>query len=283
MAEVVLPGLPAVGGLVTRAALSPRRPDVATHGIPELTVRVAGVKQSLAGLADYDRVTGFTLRDQVPPTWLHVLTFSLQGWVMSRKDFPFPLAGILHVSNDMELLRPVGSHELLDMSVRCVDPRPHAKGVVFDLAGEVSVAGETVWRGTSTYLSGKAKLPGEPMPTLRLDAPEGAPSQQWRLPADLGRQYARVSGDNNPIHTSPLGARLFGLPHPIIHGMWTHARALSALGGRLPEAYRAQVQFAKPLMLPGRAGFVSSESDGQARFAVVNKDAKPHLVGLVTW
>ena len=55
------------------------------------------------------------------------------------------------------------------------------------------------------------------------------PTAQWRLPADLGRQYRRVSGDPNPIHTHRLAARAFGFDRPIIQGMWTHARLLAAL------------------------------------------------------
>ena len=53
---------------------------------------------------------------------------------------------------------------------------------------------------------------------------------------DVGRAYAEVSGDHNPIHTSRIGARLFGFPRPIAHGMWTQARCLAALPSRLPDA-----------------------------------------------
>ena len=157
--------------------------------------------------------------------------------------------------------------------------RPHRRGVVFDLVSEASIGGQPVWRGLSTYLSSRGRLPGEPAPSLRLDLPDAVVSQRWRLPADLGRRYAAVSGDTNPIHLHPLTARLFGLSRPIIHGMWTHARALAALGGDLPERYGVRVQFAKPLMLPGRAGFAVDTDAAGTRFAVLNAEGKPHLVG----
>ena len=51
---------------------------------------------------------------------------------------------------------------------------------------------------------------------------------EWRLPGDLGRRYAAVSGDRNPIHLYALTAKAFGFPRQIAHGMWSKARCLAA-------------------------------------------------------
>jgi hypothetical protein len=51
----------------------------------------------------------------------------------------------------------------------------------------------------------------------------------WRVPGDIGRRYARVSGDSNPIHLHPLTAKALGQPGAIAHAMWTKARCLAAL------------------------------------------------------
>lgn len=278
----VLPELPAIAPLLARGAVPARRPAVAA-GMPELAVRVDAAAQPVDRLVGYDHVCGFDVRDQVPATWLHVLTFPLQAWLMSQPAFPFRLAGLIHVSNEMTLRRPVSVSERLDLQVRAGEARPHRRGTVFDLVGEVSVAGEQVWTGTSTYLSRASGLQGDPAATLRLAAPTAPTSQVWRLGADLGRRYAAVSGDANPIHLSPVTARLFGQPRAIIHGMWTHARALAAFGGRLPDAYHVQVQFARAILLPGTVVFqATADSDGR-RFAVVSpRDGKPHLVGQLT-
>ena len=276
--HVDLPELPDVGLHVVRAALPRSRPP-ATAGLPDVEVSVRGVAQAPGRLAAYDRLCGFSLRDLVPATWLHVLAFPLQTWLMARADFPFPLAGIRHLSNEMTLLDPVVVTDRLDLSVHWAGVRPHRRGVMFDVVNEVSMGGQVVWRGLSTYLSPQGRVPGEPAAPLRLEIPDAAVSQQWRLPADLGRRYAAVTGDANPIHLYPLSARAFGLPRPIIHGMWTHARALAALGGVLPERYGVRVQFAKPLMLPGRAGFAATADADGSRFAVLSPEGKPHLVG----
>jgi hypothetical protein len=61
--------------------------------------------------------------------------------------------------------------------------------------------------------------------------------------------------------------------------MWTKARCLAALEGRLPDAYTADVRFKLPLTIPGRAAF--SFRDGE--FVVHDaRSGKPHLSGQVT-
>ncbi|TSD93362.1 DUF1729 domain-containing protein [Skermania sp. ID1734] len=47
-------------------------------------------------------------------------------------------------------------------------------------------------------------------------------------PRNMGA-FAQVSGDHNPIHTSPAAAALAGLDGPIVHGMWLSAAAQQAV------------------------------------------------------
>ena len=275
----VLPKLPTVDGLLVKAVAGMlKRPGV-VKALPNRTLMVMNHKTDVAALAAYNQVTGFSLRDEMPATWLHVLTFPLQTTLMASDDFPFSLAGLVHVTNEMTLHRPVLVGEDLRLTVRADNLAAHAKGAVFDMVGEIHVGDELVWRGVSNYLASGAKVEGQPGESVRLAAPEVAPSQQWRLGPDLGRRYAAVSGDHNPIHLNPVTARLFGFPRPIIHGMWTHARAVAALGGALPGAYTVRVQFAKPILLPGKVRFAAAQEGDAWRFAVVNREGKPHLVG----
>jgi len=111
------------------------------------------------------------------------------------------------------------------------------------------------------------------------DAAAGA---TWKLEGDLGRRYAAVSGDRNPIHMHAWTAKPLGFPRAIAHGMWTKARCLAALESRLPDAFQVDVRFRKPILLPGRVEFASSTQDEDIAFVV--RDAKrgtPHLDGRV--
>ena len=107
-------------------------------------------------------------------------------------------------------------------------------------------------------------------------------SAEWRLGGDLGRRYAGVSGDRNPIHMHSLTARPLGFPGAIAHGMWTKARALAQLGSELPDSFEVEVRFRKPILLPARVLFAEQDSGGEILFAI--RDAKkgtPHLDGHV--
>ncbi|MFT3860562.1 MaoC/PaaZ C-terminal domain-containing protein [Micropruina sp.] len=284
MADLSLEAMPGATGLYLRALAPTRRPDVAA-GLPERAVLLSGHRCTVAEVAAYDRVCGFTLGDTLPATWLHVLTFPLQLTLMTAGDFPLAPAGMVHVRNELTQHRAALITEAFDLAVRAENLRPHRHGVLVDLIGEVRVGDELVWQGLSVYLSRHARLPGEPGadgPGGRGDggdsdrgpyAPQAAdagapvlrPAGLWRLPADLGRRYAAVSGDVNPIHLNPLAAQAFGFPRTIAHGMWSHARLLAALQPRLPAAFTARVQFAKPVLLPSTLRYaVAAKEHGYA-------------------
>ena len=248
------------------AAHSLRRPKE----LPERELTRA-VEVDREHLAAYDRVCGFRLRDELPATYPHVLAFPL---AMDLLTGPFPLSplGLVHVANRIELLRPIRAGERLDLRVRATNLRPHERGTQFDMVAEAGVDGEASWRDRSTYLRREGKGGGG-----RERAEPPAPSAVWRVPGDIGRRYARVSGDANPIHLHPLPAKALGQPGAIAHGMWTKARCLAALEGELPGAYVAEVRFKLPFVIPGTAAF---SYDGRA-FELWAGD-KPHLEGIVT-
>ncbi|WP_299519312.1 MaoC/PaaZ C-terminal domain-containing protein [uncultured Serinicoccus sp.] len=240
----------------TGVATGPGRPG-ARGELPARRLVLPGVRQDLPRLAGFCEVTGGLLADTVPATWLHVLTFPLQVRLMSARDFPFPMLGMVHVGNRMRVHRPVRVSEELTLSTWAELLAPHRKGSTVDLVGEVRVADELVWEGRSTYLVRGDTPPGataEEVPTeVGAAARAAGPGRQvalWRLPADLGRSYARVAGDANPIHLSKLSAKAFGFPRAIAHGMWTHARALAAVQPRLPQRYAVSATFVKPILLP---------------------------------
>lgn len=276
--------LPDVAGLIAKGVLTSFGRPGAKAGLPQRSLLVQEHVQDPVRLAAYNRVCGFPLRTDVPATWLHVLTFPLHAALMAGRDFPFALAGVVHVTNTMTLHRPVSLTEHLRIKVWSDNLSPHKRGVTFDLVGEIHVGEELVWSGRSNYIAMGAKMDAPaPSASPRLAAPEASPSQLWRLPSDLGRQYAAVSKDSNPIHLYPLTARPFGFTRPIIHGMWTHAKALSSLGPRLPESYTVDVAFTKPLMLPTKATFAADDVDGTWRFAVARPGSEaPALVGHVS-
>jgi acyl dehydratase len=199
---------------------------------------------------------------------------------MTAPDFPFPLVGLVHVANRVTVVRPIDAGVALDLAVRAADLRPHERGRQVDVVATVSVGDEVVWRGVSTYLRKEPGPAGGERRGVGDRPPPPAASARWRVEPRVGTDYARVSGDHNPIHTSRFGARLLGFARPIAHGMWSKARCLAALEGRLPDAYTVDVSFKTPVMLPSTVSFSATPAWGFELHDA--KTGKPELAGSVS-
>lgn len=285
MNTVELDRAPAPGALYRRAALGMLRGGRDGSGLPDTTVVLREVAVSRERLTRYDDVCGFRLSDTLPGTYPHILAFPLAMRLMSDDAFPFGVVGLVHVANRIEVLRPVGADERLDLSVRAADLRPHQRGRQFDVIAEATVDDQQVWRGVSTYLRREKTAESADGTRDSRDRERSEPpaaTAMWRVGREVGRRYADVSGDHNPIHTSRLGARLFGFPRPIAHGMWSAARCLAALEGRLPHAYTMDIAFKLPILLPATVAFSASLGlDGWAVSLYSAKSGKPHLSGVI--
>ncbi|MEZ5078992.1 MAG: MaoC/PaaZ C-terminal domain-containing protein [Solirubrobacterales bacterium] len=302
MARRTLDGPPSVLPLYARAAApllpgTSRLPFVPGGGgeIPSLELELRGVGADADRLAAYARACGFALRDTLPPTYPQVLAFPLQMALLADGSFPFGAVGLVHLENQLEQRRPVRISEPLDLAVHPTPLRPHPKGQTFSILTEARVDGELAWSARSTMLHR-----GKPTPAELAETPVGAgenansaqwepvettvpASARWRLGEGLGRRYASVSGDRNPIHMHALTAKPLGFPAAIAHGMWTKARCLAALENRIPDAFAVEARFRKPILLPARVEFASQQrSGGQTAFTVrAAQGGAPHLDGLI--
>ncbi|MET0558964.1 MAG: MaoC/PaaZ C-terminal domain-containing protein [Solirubrobacterales bacterium] len=275
----------AAAPMIPGASLLPGIPGGGKE-IPELELQLPGVQAKPEDVAAYARVCGFPLRDSLPVTYPHVLAFPLHMAVMADGSFPFGAVGLVHVENRIVQHRPIGVAEELHLLVRPTPLQPHRSGRTFSLVTEVRVGGVVAWESVSTMLrrgGGGDKEAGGEREALGVPENEFSASAEWRLGGDLGRRYASVSGDRNPIHMHSLTAKPLGFPAAIAHGMWSKARALAALDGRLPDAFETEVRFRKPILLPAKVEFGSRDGSGcEIDFSV--RDAKrhtPHLDGRV--
>ena len=281
MLKAVLPAIPVIGGL----------PGI-KHGsstVPDLVLERRGVDTDPKHLETYNEVCEFGRADTLPATYPHMAAFALHMTLMTDTAFPFAPVGLVHLRNRITQRRPIRVDETFDISVTAADLRPHPKGRLLDLittasAGRPSTGSgtEVVWEEVTTLLS-RGREGGEETsspPLAGVEAPEGV--VHWKLPGDLGRRYGAVSGDRNPIHLYPITAKAFGFPRNIAHGMWTKARALGALQNRLPDAFTIDVEFKKPIFLPGTVVF-GHRADGGVITLGVTGARKPdtHLVGRI--
>ncbi len=258
VAVETLSSVPATAPLLARAALTAR--GRRGSEVPERTLRVEDVRVDRARLAAYQRLTGYDVSDLLPQPYPWVLAFPVQTALMARPDFPVPLPGMVHLENRVTTHRALDAAQPLTLEVTAGALQPHRRGRTLDVRLEARVDDELVWECDSVYLSrGRGTEDasrGEAPPAL----PEGPVAGVWRLPERLGREYAGVSGDVNPIHLHPLAARAMGFPRHIAHGMWTYARTLAALGRGSLGPSSSRVWFPKPVFLPSTVELVVERS-----------------------
>jgi hypothetical protein len=291
MADSELTHPPGMLGLFARAALATvpgtsALPIVGGHRAadvdPSQGLTLTDARVDTDRLAAYARVCGFTLRRTLPVTYPHMLAFPLHLKLMTDPAFPFPAIGLVHIYNRITQHRPIGADEPLSLRVHAEPIEPHPKGRQVSVITEGRVGEELVWEEVSTNLRRGGEHPEATAPEVA-SAKALPVTATWKLPGDLGRRYAGVSGDYNPIHIHPLTARLFGFPSAIAHGMWTKARCLAALESGLPDAYTVEVAFKRPILLPAKVAFAEAPvAGGATSFGVrsAQQDA-PHLDGLV--
>ena len=228
-----------------------------------------------------DICPGWRHPEFLPPTYPQVALAELHSKILASREFPFNPMGIVHVSNSINVHRALSMAEALSLDVRASleNWQPHRRGRVFDIRTEIKLAEELVWESRATALVMTDKNPSGPR-TMPSPEPMEAGEDRIHLAEDLGRRYARVAGDYNPIHQRAWMARPFGFKRAIIHGMWTLGWALHEPASRAePGPLECIGYFKRPVSLPGDIWRSTEKSeDGRERIVVYNLgSSKPCL------
>ncbi|TDN70571.1 MaoC/PaaZ C-terminal domain-containing protein [Paraburkholderia sp. BL10I2N1] len=267
----------ALSGLVKRGREAPLPPVCFVR--PAVTLEEAAIDR-------YARVCGFIPEQGMPFTFPHLLAFPLHLLMLTDPAFPWPALGLVHLANSVHLRKPLDAGDVLRVEVEFGALLKHDKGQAFVLHSRLYRRGEAVWDGDSVYLKRAVRAQGDPLAPLDIDRDALTRQARWQLPPQLGRDYAKASGDYNPIHLTALSARAFGFPRAIAHGMWTLARAASALQPprRLASAIISG-EFKLPMLLPGEVSLWTASPLSTSRELEVRDvaGAKPHLRGRFQW
>ncbi|MEB0151367.1 acyl dehydratase, partial [Pseudomonas sp. CCC2.2] len=75
-----------------------------------------------------------------------------QMQLLTDKDFPFPLLGLIHLSNRIRVLRPMGGVTQLRIGVFVHNLQKHPKGATFEVVTQVDDLLGPLWEADSTLL-----------------------------------------------------------------------------------------------------------------------------------
>ena len=241
--------------------------------LPLLRAEWKGAKPWM--VSEYQEICGFAKTEELPITYPQVLATPLHFQLLAHPALPFPVLGLVHVSQKNEQSRPVLQHENPDILTWCDGLKQVRRGMEFTIHTELRIDNETVWKAQTVTFTrsrkghGQLQKPEEPL------IEEVAESLAIEVPENLGRRYCGISGDWNPIHIHMLLAKLFGFPRAIIHGMWSMARCVA----ELPEApQKVEAHFRRPIYLPSTVSLRRGQvQDHQLIELVRAEDGKRHL------
>jgi acyl dehydratase len=228
-------------------------------------------------------------RDELPPhlfpQWaLPIASRALAG-------VPYPLTRVLNAGCRIERRAPLHVGERLQVRARLES---------IDDDGARAILTTRIVTGTERAPEALVTDVHAFVPLARNGGASGAPAERRsppevpvaarelayvRLRADAGLDFAKLTGDFNPIHWSAAYARAAGFPSPILHGFGTFAIAVEALvrrvlSGRVSGLRGIEARFRKPLVLPARVGvYVTEVRDGAGSlFVGPAAGAAAHLV-----
>lgn len=252
--------------------------------LPTTSITLANISADAKKVTQYRDVCGFKQDNNLLPlSFPHLLAFPLHLELMLLKDFPFAVMGMVHIRNEITQHRAINILETMDVSCYFSDIRKTDKGYDVDIKTEIHITGERVWESISTNLVRKKTDIPAPIKNQSLTTTELPYKEFWHLSSDLGRRYALISGDSNPIHLFSVSAKLFGFKGHIAHGMWSKARVIAALHNKLnSDACKVIVDFKLPIFLPTTIQMNYDIEGKEINFTVRDKEGiKPHMKGTI--
>lgn len=281
---------PSNGMAMVKALILPRPGFNAEVGLPNLQSHWHGASVNVDGLKNYFKTLEIKPADYLPISYPHVMAGTMHMNMMAVKLFPIRLLGALHLKNRIVQYRHITSTEVVDIDAKIGDYRLTDNGVEFDFVTDVAVEGELVWQETSIYLV-RGKFGGKENPSstksFELESlTDPKVINRWYVPKSRGREYAKISGDYNPIHLSPWLAKMFGFKRDIAHGFGVMAQAIDYSNALADvsdgKAVQVDVVFKGPIFLGADVTIRQDIEQNTGRYDVYCGDnSRPNICLLV--
>jgi hypothetical protein len=254
--------LRALGGAALSGLRAPRGGEAVQCPGPWIEHEVAAPSPSL--VAAYVRHVGGepgSYRATVPAHLFPQWGLPLASRVLARTSYP--LVRVVNAGVRLQIRAPLPSGERFLVKARLE---------AVDDDGQRAILTQRIVTGTraepdAVIADVRARVPlrsarpakdkrGGAAATVPPDAREIA---YFRLGPGAGFDFAKLTGDFNPIHWVPAAARATGFRAVILHGFSTLARAMEAtivrvLSGNAAALREVDVRFTRPLTLPAKVG-----------------------------
>lgn len=280
MSLKILPSVPGVAGVIPWAFLTLLKKPGST--LPDLGYKIQSVGVDAASYNSFCRIFGFS-DDLVPLTYWHIRFFGLRAFLASRPEAPFPLPGMVHLSDRIRQYRPIHREESFTVDCRFGRLLAHEKGTAFETLTRLFSGDDLVWEENTVNLYLGKNIPcTEETESFPLELGNNCHSVTAEMHSGLGREYAKVSGDYNPIHLNTTGARVFGFKRHLLHGWYSVNRCLQPYEKELKNPAELVASFKKPLFLPSTIKLKTERKADKILFEAADlKEDYPHVKGML--
>lgn len=241
--------------------------------IPKFTGEIKNLKIQKAHLKRYQELTFGTSAETLPSLYPHVLAGTAHLSTLTQRHFPFSLLGAVHTANHIEHLKPLPVGLNYSLEWETGKTRFFQKAIEFDLHTRLIHGDEIYWQETSIYrVLKKNKIENDAICPVQLESLSDFQAvDSWKLNPSLGRKYAMICKDFNPIHISSLMAKTFGHRKDLAHGMAVWGQAVSKLTSSLGPLPRSlKVVFKGPCYLGSKVTLVRGTADS-SRFDLLTE------------
>ena len=220
----------------------------------------------------------------ISPIFPYSLLTHLQIQLASHSLFPSQPLGILH---KRETIQQLGQLKLgtWDFETSLRSFKPIENGYEASIVTNLFIDGVLVWQSETIGF-----IKDEDVEQVKKKTRDKFDSTVYKKVTGIkvnpfkANQYAWISGNIDPIHFSPITAKLMGHPTSIMHGMWSVGRIASALAIDNFEGTTIKVKFISGFYLPGKADILTKKEDGVTKFCLYNDEKdKPYLIGEVDY
>lgn len=233
---------------------------------------------------DYVRHVGGSpseYRDHLPP---HL--FPQWGFPLSTRTLegaPYPLMRVMNGGARMEINAPLPPDQPLQVSAQLTNVDDNGRRAVLDQKIVTGTAdhpealvgyfyafvplggGKAAKEQKSEKQKSKKKKSEKKKETPRVPE-EVREVTRWYILANAGLDFAKLTGDFNPVHWVGPHARAMGFKNVILHGFSTMARAFEGINRELykglEEIQVFDVKFTRPLVLPAEVGLYVDDDNG---------------------
>lgn len=247
-------------GLEVRATLPPRNPELVRAYVRHVGGDPGAYKRRVPahmfpqwGLA----LTGKTLEGLGYP-----MLSAMNGGCKLIQNAPLPADEPLEVSARLESIDDDGRRAILEQRI-VTSTRSAPEAVVAHLYIFVPLAKSDGAKSDGAKKDGAKNGAKKEKARVPTNAKELA---YWRLRADAGLDFAKLTGDFNPVHWVPAYAKAFGFRNTILHGFGSMARAIEGMNramfaGDVDALKEIHVRFTRPLVLPAKVGLYTTDGE----------------------